>query len=213
MFGRGRAEPRLDPVRWSRPGRGTSIRFAAVAVLLAVAAAVAWSRTPGCAPPGPIPAAAPADASGTHTGTDAAVPSGGSTNGSATSSTSGSTLGTITGSSTTGSRRHSGNPASARPALPAGTVGVPVRLAEPAALALVQVGDRVDLLSIASGSGNGSGNAPATPVADSATVLAVSGTDDPTTGGLLLALRPAEARQVVGASDHARFAVLIRPDT
>ena len=133
------------------------------------------------------------------------MPGGRSNNGSATGPTNGSATGQTNGA-TTGSR-HSGDPASARPALPAGTVGVPVRLAEPAALALVQVGDRVDLLSV------GSGSAAATPVADGATVLAVSGIDDPTVGGLLLALRPAEAREVVGGSDQARFAVLIRPDT
>jgi hypothetical protein len=81
-----------------------------------------------------------------------------------------------------------------------------VRLAEPAALAMVRAGDRVDLLSVDNAGGR------ATPVAEAATVLAVSGTDEPTAGGLLLALRPAEARRAVGAAEQTRFAVLIRPD-
>ena len=40
-------DARLDPVRWSRAGRGTLIRLAAVAILLATAAVLAWSPSPG----------------------------------------------------------------------------------------------------------------------------------------------------------------------
>jgi hypothetical protein len=84
-------------------------------------------------------------------------------------------------------------------------VGVPVRLAEPTALTLVRPGDMVDLLSMDE-TGHG-----ATPVASAALVLAVTGADEPTAGGLLLALRPAEAEKAVAAQGRG-FAVLIRPD-
>jgi hypothetical protein len=57
-LGRKRNEPRLDPVRWRRPGHSTLIRLIAVAVLLAVGAMVSWSRPQRCAAP-PLAAASP----------------------------------------------------------------------------------------------------------------------------------------------------------
>jgi hypothetical protein len=90
------------------------------------------------------------------------------------------------------------------PEVPPGSVGVPIRLAEPTALALVHAGDKVDLLSVGA-----SGGGP-TPVAAAALVLSVTAADDPTTGGLLLALKPMEARRAVAGAGHG-FAVLIRP--
>ncbi|MBU2663005.1 hypothetical protein KOI35_05740 [Actinoplanes bogorensis] len=86
--------------------------------------------------------------------------------------------------------------------VPPGNVGVPVRLADPAALALVEAGNRVDLLRLEGGS--------STQVADAALVLQVSGSDDPTSGGLLLALTPDEAERAVAGPGQS-FAVLIRP--
>ncbi|RAK38005.1 hypothetical protein B0I29_106274 [Actinoplanes lutulentus] len=80
-------------------------------------------------------------------------------------------------------------------------VGVPVRLADPTALTLVRAGQRVDLLHPGD---------PGTAVASNALVLEVSGKGDPTTGGLLLALRPDEAERAVAAADQG-FAILIRP--
>jgi hypothetical protein len=88
------------------------------------------------------------------------------------------------------------------PEVPHGNVGVPVRLAEPAALSLVRPGDRVDLLSVGDGGSD--------PVATAALVLKVTGADDPASGGLLLALTPAEAERAV-ATPGRGFAVLIRP--
>jgi hypothetical protein len=82
---------------------------------------------------------------------------------------------------------------------------VPVRLTEPTALALIRPGDRVDLLRVDSTTRRTSA------VAVGAPVLAVTGADDPTTGGLLLALRPDEAQSAVAGTDSG-FAVLIRPD-
>lgn len=161
-LGRKRTEPRLDPVRWRRPGHSTLIRLIAVAVLLAVGAMVSWSRPQRCAAP-PLVAASPR----------APTPS--------------------------------APAAKAGPAVPPGSVGVPVRLAEPTALALVRPGDLVDLLRLDE-TGHG-----ATPVASAALVLGVTGADEPTSGGLLVALRPAEAEKAVAAQGRG-FAVLIRPD-
>jgi hypothetical protein len=97
--------------------------------------------------------------------------------------------------------------ASGRLAVPPGAVGVPVRLAEPAVLALVHSGDRVDLL--ASG-----GTAPSpTPTRESALlardalVLGVV----PADGAVLLALDPGRARAIVGLPDGTRFGVIVRP--
>jgi hypothetical protein len=88
--------------------------------------------------------------------------------------------------------------------VPAGRVGVPVRLADPAALSLVRPGNLVDLLRLDDPGGH------ATAVASAAPVLGVSGATDPTAGGLLLALTPDEAQHAVAAPGRG-FAVLIRP--
>jgi hypothetical protein len=174
-----RAEPRLDPVRWRRPGRCSLIRLIAVAALLTVGAAAAWSRQPSCA----APTAAQATPS-----TGAAVPIAG-TAGTPSAPPADSGAGSL----------QSDHP------VPPGRVGVPVRLAEPAALALVHPGDRVDLFRV---DGTTLGTSA---VAVGAPVLGVTGADDPTTGGLLLALRPGEAQSAVAGQGRG-FAVLIRPD-
>jgi hypothetical protein len=155
LFGRRRAEPRLDPVP-RRLARGTLIRLIAVAALLATAAALVWSRPPECAP-APVAEAStsPAPSSPAHL-----------------------------------------------PEVPPGSVGVPVRLAEPTVLSLVRPGERVDLLSV--------DDRGPRPVAAAALVLKVTGADDPAAGGLLLALTPAEAQRAIAAPGHG-FAVLIRP--
>jgi hypothetical protein len=88
--------------------------------------------------------------------------------------------------------------------VPRDSVGVPVRLAEPTALTLVHPGDRVDLLRV-------DGTGGTTSVAAAALVLGVTNADDPTAGGLLLALKPAEAQKAVALPGHG-FAILIRPD-
>jgi len=177
---RRRTEPRLDPVHWRRPGHHTLLRLTAVAVLLATAAAVVWSQPQSCAPPSITSRPArptPTPATPTPaTPTPAAV---------AASNPSVAPSGVTSG-------------------VPPGSVGVPVRLAEPTALTLVHPGDRVDLLRVDE-SGGGT-----TAVAAGAVVLGVTGADDPTAGGLLLALKPAEAQRAVATPGHG-FAVLIRP--
>ena len=89
--------------------------------------------------------------------------------------------------------------------IPPGSVGVPVRLADPTALTVVRPGNRVDLLRLNDDDGR------TTPVASAALVLEVTGAGDPATGGLLLALGPAEAERAVAASGRG-FAIVIRPN-
>jgi hypothetical protein len=89
-------------------------------------------------------------------------------------------------------------------AVPEGSVGVPIRLADPTALSLVRPGNRVDLLRLDDTGGH------STAVAVAALVLRVTGADDPTTGGLLLALSPQEAQQAVITSRQG-YAIVIRP--
>jgi hypothetical protein len=81
---------------------------------------------------------------------------------------------------------------------------VPIRLAEPAALTLVHPGDRVDLFRVEEAGGT-------TAIAAAAVVLSMTDTDDPVTGGIMVALRPAEAEKAM-ASPGRGFAVLLRPD-
>ncbi|BFU42222.1 hypothetical protein [Krasilnikovia sp. MM14-A1004] len=180
--GREASDTRLDPVHWRRPGRGTMIRLAATAALLATAALMSWSDpAPGC----PSGSSAARD---TGAGTSAPGAPG------VTATPHASTRG--------------------RPALPPGTVGLPVRLAEPAALALMHAGDRVDLFRV---HGTGQPDETGQPddhmavVARGALVLEVTAPEDPAGGGLLLALGPAEADRAVAAPAGAGYAVVIRP--
>lgn len=178
--GRTLPEARLDPIRWQRPSRGALFRLAAVAALLITAALITWSGPATCSAP-PEPAAGPAAT------TDHVTP--------------GTKTGRPAPTSAVSAQPDDGKTGSGRAAVPAGTVGVPVRLAEPTALKLVRPGDHVDLLRAGPDS---------TAVAAAALVLSVTGADDPTTGGLLLALTPAEAAKAV-SDQSGGFAVLIRP--
>jgi hypothetical protein len=97
--------------------------------------------------------------------------------------------------------------ASGRLAVPPGAVGVPVRLAEPAVLALVHPGDRVDLLAAGSISPTPTSTREPALQARDALVLGVVGAD----GAVLLALSPGHARAIVGLPDGTRFGVIVRP--
>lgn len=92
-----------------------------------------------------------------------------------------------------------------RPAPPAGLVGVPVRLADPAALAVVQPGSRVDLLAV-------DGDGDSRLLAAEALVLDVVGGETSPDGypALYLALKPDQARPVAAAPETTRFTILIR---
>jgi hypothetical protein len=103
-------------------------------------------------------------------------------------------------------------PTSAAPArplpIPKGLVGVPVRLAEPAALAAVRPGGRVDLLAVPAPASRGASGQPGV-VAPSALVLDVLDVESDA-AALLLALDPAQARRTVALPDTTRFAVILR---
>ncbi|RZU73128.1 hypothetical protein EV384_1525 [Micromonospora kangleipakensis] len=91
--------------------------------------------------------------------------------------------------------------------LPDGAVGVPVRLAEPAALAVLRPGARVDLLVVPAGGAAGA----AVLVAARALVLDVVGADAVDgSSALYLALRPEQAQRAVGLPEGSRFAVVVR---
>ncbi|SCG43862.1 flagellar biosynthesis protein FlgA [Micromonospora inositola] len=108
----------------------------------------------------------------------------------------------------------SASPAATRPGsggdalpLPDGAVGVPVRLAEPAALAVLHPGARVDLLVVTAGGAAGE----AVLVASRALVLDVVGADAADgSSALYLALRPEQAQRAVGRPEGSRFAVVVR---
>lgn len=85
--------------------------------------------------------------------------------------------------------------------MPDGTVGVPLALPEPGALAMLRPGDRVDLLAVPAG-----GGAPA-PVAQEVTVLAV----DPGSATVLLSLPPERAVEALSVPAGDQFAVVVRP--
>ncbi|MFI0795982.1 flagellar biosynthesis protein FlgA [Micromonospora rubida] len=99
-----------------------------------------------------------------------------------------------------------GGPPSPLP-LPDGAVGVPVRLAEPAALAVVRPGARVDLLAVpADGRA-----AEADLLASRALVLDVVGAGAADgSSALYLALRPEQAQRAVGLPEGSRFAIVVR---
>jgi hypothetical protein len=203
MRGRALREPRLDPVRWRRPGRATLLRSAVVAVLIVTAAVVMWAR-PGACEPGR--AGCDNCARTAQPGTAAAEcrPAG----------VAGSAAG-VAGSATPREQDDPPPAAAAAPgrsggspdaiAVPPGSIGVPIRLAEPTALRLIHPGDHVDVFRL-----SGTGESPQA-IATAALVLEVTGAEDPTSGGLLLALTPADARRAV-TTPGGGYAVLIRPD-
>lgn len=211
----------LRPLRrLTLPGGRTLLRAGLVAVLLGLAAAVL--HTPTSCPPAAEPSRAPTGADGTA----GRVDEGGSTDlggagstddsdrawqaptratdGDSSTTARGTTAGdgsTGRDGSTTGSGRTSPLP------LPSGAVGVPVRLAEPAALAVARPGTRVDLLaSTPAGAGT-----EATLLAPAALVLDVLGADATDgSSALYLALRPDQAKRAVGLPEGTRFAIVVR---
>lgn len=191
-------EASLRPVRWRGLPRGrTLLRVALVAVLLGLAAAVL--KTPaGCGPAG-SPAGAPTPTGGAPAvGAPAA---GGGAPGDGVQAGGGGPPGG--GAQAGGDRRAAALP------LPAGAVGVPIRLAEPAALAVLRPGARVDLLVVPAGGATGTA---ATLLAPRALVLDVVGAAGAVDGSsaLYLALRPEQAQRAVGLPEGSRFAVVVR---
>ncbi|MEH0820807.1 MULTISPECIES: hypothetical protein [unclassified Micromonospora] len=223
----------LRPVRWlRRPGGGTLLRLGLVAALLGLAVIIldssggcptpAPNSSAGGAPPG---GAGPADDASGGGPSDGGSSDGGSSNGSQSNdgpssggpsnggpSDGGPSNGGPSGEGSSGGgvpgagRSGGGGRPGALP-LPSGSVGVPVRLAEPAALAVLQPGARVDLLVVPAGR---------TPVeagllASGALVLDVVGGDVVDgSSALYLALRPDQAQRAVAQPEGSRFAVVVR---
>ncbi|MEV4500021.1 flagellar biosynthesis protein FlgA [Micromonospora arborensis] len=200
----------LRPLRrLTLPGGRTLLRASLVATLLGLAAAVL--HTPTACPPTTAPSDAPAGVGGTTRRVDGAE----STNPGGAGATGGSgpagpspTGGTTAGSSATaGTGTTAGSGARNPLPLPSGAVGLPVRLAEPATLAVVRPGARVDLLSAAPDGAD----TEATLLAPAALVLDVLG-DGASDGSsaLYLALRPDQAKRAVGLPEGTRFAIVVR---
>ncbi|WP_328532951.1 flagellar biosynthesis protein FlgA [Micromonospora zamorensis] len=199
----------LRPLRrLTLPGGRTLLRAGLVAVLLGLAAAIL--HTPTSCPPTAEPSRAPTGADGTAGRFDEGGPTdpggAGSTGDSDTAGPppTGAAAGdgsTGRDGTTTGSGRTSPLP------LPSGAVGVPVRLAEPAALAVARPGTRVDLLAATPG---GAGT-EATLLAPAVLVLDVLGADATDgSSALYLALRPDQAKRAVGLPEGTRFAIVVR---
>ncbi|MFG3600499.1 flagellar biosynthesis protein FlgA [Micromonospora chersina] len=189
-------EASLRPVRWRGLPRGrTLLRVVLVAVLLGLAAAVL--KTPEGCPPGGTAAAPTAPTGGAPAG--GAPAAGGGAHGDGAQGGGGGPPGG--GSQAGGDRRAAALP------LPAGAVGVPIRLAEPAALAVLRPGARVDLLVVPAGRATA-----ATLLAPRALVLDVVGAAGAVDGSsaLYLALRPEQAQRAVGLPEGSRFAVVVR---
>jgi|GEM_PF-3424881 hypothetical protein len=186
----------LRPSRWPpRIGVGPALRWALAAALLVVAFGLLHVRGSSCAGhTSPVATTGPgsAGADPTHTAVSAG-------SGDQTAAASPTAAGA-------GTRRPSPGTAQRPPAVPAGTVGVPVRLAEPAALAVARPGIRVDLLAVA----GGNSAVKPTVVANRALVLAVL-TEEDSAGALYLALKPDEARRAVVLPDTTRFAIIVQP--
>ncbi|MFF5177332.1 flagellar biosynthesis protein FlgA [Micromonospora sp. NPDC000316] len=215
----------LRPLRrLALPGGRTLLRAGLVAVLLGLAAAILHTPT-GCPPTDaaessptrsggagtePLPASGPTD--GVKGRTGAGQGQTGAGHGQTGTAQSGAGQ---TGTAQTGAGQadagagDGGAQASSGPLpLPSGAVGVPIRLAEPAALAVVRPGARVDLLAAPPG---GADAAEAILLAPRALVLDVLGagaTDG--TAALYLALRPDQAQRAVGLPEGSRFAIVVR---
>lgn len=92
--------------------------------------------------------------------------------------------------------------------LPAGAVGVPVRLTEPAALAFVSPGSRVDLLVVPATSA-GAGQ-PRLLASDALVLDVVSPEATDGSAAAYLALQPDQAHRTVSTPADARFAIVVR---
>ncbi|WP_194823587.1 flagellar biosynthesis protein FlgA [Micromonospora sp. S-DT3-3-22] len=171
----------LRPFRWPRrPGGATLLRAILVAVLLGLAVIVLDAGRP-----------APTTSHRRTAADEVAVPHGQDGGRSAPANR---------------DRAADGDARAALP-LPSGFVGVPVRLAEPAALAVLRPGARVDLLVLPAGRNAGE----TVLLAADALVLDVVGRDAVDgSSALYLAVRPDQAQRSVGQPEGSRFSVVIR---
>lgn len=192
-------ERELRPVRWpGPPRRSTVLRAMLVAALLTLAGGLLHLGRPGTDCAGPVDrtprstrAAVPAPTTG--------APGGGSAR-ETTTAVDGPAAVTTDGTGTGATGAGTG-----QPILPAGTVGVAIRLAEPAALAVVRPGTRVDLLAVPPADGK---SGQPVLLAGRVLVLGVTGADE--TAALYLALAPDVARRAVSVPGETRFAIMVR---
>ncbi|WP_329018859.1 flagellar biosynthesis protein FlgA [Micromonospora rifamycinica] len=208
-------ENSLRPFRWPRrPGGATLLRAVLVAALLGLAVLVL--DTPARCPAGPPPptvglalAAGPATVTApggcAPPGTDDAARAGRADHPRTPTGRPGAGDAAVPGG-------EDGHPPADRDTpvalpLPSGFVGVPVRLAEPAALAVLRPGARVDLLVVPAGRAAGE----TILLAADALVLDVVG-DGAADGSsaLYLAVRPDQAQRSVGQPEGSRFGVVVR---
>lgn len=87
--------------------------------------------------------------------------------------------------------------------VPPGMVGVPVRVAEIASVAVVRPGHRVDVIATPSGK-------PARTVA--ADLLVLAATSDDVTAVILVATTDHQARQLASSPPDVRLSITVRPD-
>jgi hypothetical protein len=183
------ASATLDPVgRFRLPRRPATLRAAAVAALLLTAVGLLYTD-PRAGPPAGQPATAASPGTGDHPGPSPDAGPG---------TDSGPVPGT--GLAIPEPAGPGPEPGTERLAIPPGRVGVPVGLGDPARLALLRPGDRVDLLAVPVMGGD------PVPLASEVPVLAV----DPAAGTLLLAVTPEQGRAVLSAPGATTtFAVLV----
>jgi hypothetical protein len=198
-----RREPSLRPVRWSgRPGPGTLLRAALVATFLTLAAGLIYAQEPvtcagGSSSGGTTPGDLKTDGRA-GAGPGGSAPAGGSAGSSGPAGSPGP-------ADAAGPAGSAGGPDGSAPLpIPRGLVGVPVRLADPAAAEAVRPGRRVDLLAVPV---RATVEQP-TVLASAALVLDVLTGDAP--AALVLALEPTQARRAVGQPETTRFAVVLR---
>lgn len=194
--GGGNAE--LRPVRWpGRPGGLTVFRVGLVATLLTLAALLLYARPDdtGCPPTAAPSALAPSSSARPAPDRPSGEASG------------------VEGSAAGANRSAAGSSSpdgSAALPLPAGTVGLPVRLAEPAAVAVLRPGARVDLLAAPAPGHRPTGTEPALVASDALVLDVVAGSATDGSAALYLALPPEQARRAVGLPEGSRFAVVVR---
>ncbi|MBF9131293.1 flagellar biosynthesis protein FlgA [Plantactinospora sp. S1510] len=199
-----RRDGTLAPRRWPvRPSGGSTLRWALVAALLTLALGLLYLRQPSSSCPDP--AIAERSAGGSSVPTPAGTTSG--SGGPATRA--GASGGPAARAGASGVPPGTGG--GSLP-VPAGAVGVPIRLAEPAALTVARPGARVDLLAVPGG--DRVGGAPrSTVLAARVLVLDVleAGPDEGAASAIYLALSPDQAHRAVGMPEPTRFAIIVRP--
>jgi hypothetical protein len=93
---------------------------------------------------------------------------------------------------------------------PRGTVGFPLRLADPAVLAVVRAGARVDILALGDAQSGPTDTPGATVIAADLPVLRTVGTAGGGDGVLYLAVSPGQAAALAGIGAGAKVSVTVR---